>query len=87
MFLEPVSYARHHKRRGTTVSSLASSIVNNLAIRPSRFVRRYVVHVRHLIQYFLIISKDVDEFIIFPNFFLKTSELIDLNKANIKLNG
>ena len=36
----PVSTNQNHKRRGTIVSSFASSIVNNFATRPSWIVLR-----------------------------------------------
>jgi hypothetical protein len=52
LFLEPVpsSPKRHH--RGTTVSSIASSIVGNLVTRPRSLCRWYVVYVRHLTENF-----------------------------------
>jgi len=40
LFVEPVSCSRNHKRRGTTASSFASSIVNNLATQPCELVLR-----------------------------------------------
>jgi hypothetical protein len=40
LFVEPVSCSRNHNRRGTTASSFASSIVNNLATQPCELVLR-----------------------------------------------
>ncbi len=39
-FVESTSCVRNHKRRDTTVSSFASSIVNNLSTRPCWLVLR-----------------------------------------------
>ena len=55
-FVDPVSYTRNSKHRGTTVSSFASSIVNNLVNRPCWLCRRYVVHERHLIEEFFTVT-------------------------------
>jgi len=74
LFIEPVSNHRNHRRR-TTVSSFASSVVNNLVIRPCWLCRWYVVRVRHLVEVFFTISKfckEKYELIIYSHCFKNT---------------
>jgi hypothetical protein len=73
LFIEPVSHHRNHDHhRRTTVSSFASSVVNNLVTRPCWLCRRYVVRGRHLVEVFFTISKfykDKYELIIYSHCF------------------
>ena len=63
--LEGPSHSRHpnHYRRRTTMSSIASSIVINLAKRPSFLYQQWVclVHVRHLITRIFLLFNKIDE--------------------------